>query len=217
MSNEDSFINEVNDEVRREKLFGYIRRYGWIAVLAVIVLVGGATWNELRKASARADAEARGDAVLAALDAEDAAARAGALSDIEAEGNAAAVLAMLAAAHSEAGDSPDAALDRLDALAGDPELAPLYRDLAALKAVLLRANDLEPATQLERLAPLTAPGAPYRPLALEAMALAHVSAGDTEAALAILTDLVSDSEASQDLRRRATQLIVALGGSLDAG
>ena len=166
----------------------------------------------------RISAQALGDAVLEALEQGDTAARAASLSAIPAEGDAAALLAMLAAA--QGADDPAAraaALDRLDALAGDPALRPVYRDLAILKSVLLRGEDLAPQDRIDRLAPLTAPGAPYRALALEATAHAHVAAGDSEAALAVLSDLLADSEATQGLRRRATQLIVALGGSVEAG
>ncbi len=218
VANEDSFINEVTEEVRRERLFGYLRRYGWIAVVLVIILVGGAAFNEWRKAQSRAEAEARGDAVLAALEAETVGARASALTAIDAEGDAAAVLAMLAAAQAEEDQvSRDAALDRLDALAADPDIAQVYRDLAVLKSVSLRGDALPPEERLARLSALTIPGAPYRPLAQEASAHAHVAAGDTEAALEILTDLLADAEVTQGLRNRVSQLIVALGGELDAG
>ena len=36
MSETDSFIDEVNEEVRRDRLYGALRRYGWIAILAVL-------------------------------------------------------------------------------------------------------------------------------------------------------------------------------------
>ena len=38
MSDTDSFIDEVSEEVRRDKLFGYIRKYGWIAITSVLLL-----------------------------------------------------------------------------------------------------------------------------------------------------------------------------------
>ena len=56
MSDTDSFIDEVNEEVRRDRFYFMLKRYGWIAVLAVILLVGGAAWNEYQKAQARAEA-----------------------------------------------------------------------------------------------------------------------------------------------------------------
>ena len=71
MSNTDSFIEEVTEEVRRDRLYALMRRYGWIAVLAILLLVGGAAWNEWRKAQAQARAAAFGDAILAALAASD--------------------------------------------------------------------------------------------------------------------------------------------------
>jgi hypothetical protein len=67
VSDTDSFINEVTEEVRREKLFGYLRRYGWIGVACVLLLVGGAAFNEYRNAQARDAAQATGDALLGAL------------------------------------------------------------------------------------------------------------------------------------------------------
>ena len=38
MSDTDSFIDEVNEEVRRDRFYFMLKRYGWIAVLAVILL-----------------------------------------------------------------------------------------------------------------------------------------------------------------------------------
>lgn len=216
MANEDSFINEVSDEVRRERLYGYFRRYGWIAIAAVVVLVGGAAFNEWRKASARADAQALGDAVLGALEANDPAARAEALGTLTAEGPGAAILAMITAAENVEAGERDAAITRIEAIAGNGTIDPLYRELAVLKLVQLRGDALPPADRRAQLEPLTAPGAPYRPLALELVALSHIDEGETEAALAVLNDILADGETPQGLRRRASQLIVALGGSLSA-
>jgi fermentation-respiration switch protein FrsA (DUF1100 family) len=42
VSDTDSFIDEVTEEVRRDRLFGLMKRYGWIAALAVLLIVGGA-------------------------------------------------------------------------------------------------------------------------------------------------------------------------------
>ena len=49
MSLNDSFIQEVSDEVRRDRLFGLFRRYGWVAACLILFLVGGAGINEWRK------------------------------------------------------------------------------------------------------------------------------------------------------------------------
>jgi len=216
VSSEDSFINEVSEEVRRDRLYALMRRYGWIAISAIVLLVGGAAYNEWRKATERASAEALGDAVLSALELEDPQARVAAVQALVAEGNGDAVLAMIAAAEAAQGDDRSDAIDRLRAVAQDPGIDPLYRDLAALKSVMLEGSEASNDDRLARLLPLTAPGAPYRPLALEAMALTHIDDGDTDTALEVLNEILADGETTEGLRRRASQLIVALGGALSA-
>ena len=68
MSNPDSFIEEVTEEVRRDRLFAAFRKYGWIGGLVVLGIVGGAAWNEWQKSQAAARAQGFGDAMLEALD-----------------------------------------------------------------------------------------------------------------------------------------------------
>jgi hypothetical protein len=63
---------------------------------------------------------------------------------------------------------------------------------------------------------MAAPGAPLRLLAEEQLALIEIEAGDTEAALTRLNSILADSELTAGLRRRASQLIVALGGEIEA-
>lgn len=216
MSNQDSFIDEVTEEVRRDRLFAYFRRYGWIAIALVILIVAGAAWNEWRKADARAEAQARGNAILAAAEAEDAGARLAAIRSLEAGVPADAVTTLLAATTAIEAEGEAAAYETLVALSANPELPQLYRDLATLKAAMLGAEVVSPSERITLLEPLTSPGHTFRSLALEQTAIAHVEAGDRDAALGILTDLVGDADASEGLRRRSLQLIVALGGSMDA-
>ncbi len=216
MSNTDSFIDEVTEELRRDQLFRLIRRYGWIAVLLVLVLVGGAAFIEFRKAREAAAAQTFGDSVLTALNADDPAARVTALQDVGAEGDKAAVLALLAAAEELAAGNREAAAETLSLAALDANLPMVYRQLAEFKLILIQSADLPPAERLTRLESLAAPGAPFRLLAEEQMALAEIDAGDTDAALSRLQAIIADQGVTAGLRRRASQLIVALGGTLDA-
>lgn len=209
MSETDTFIDEVSEEVRRDKLYALMRKYGWIAVLLVVLMVGGAAYNEWRKASDRSAAQSLGDAILAAEEQADPAERAAALSAIDATGDAAAVVAMLTAADGEAG------VDALRALADDANADPLYRDLAQLKLVSNTGSGLDTAARRARLEPLAIPGAPFRVLAEEQLALVEVDEGQPDAAITRLKALLVDDEASGALRRRASQLIVALGGTLE--
>lgn len=218
MANEDSFINEVTEEVRRDRLFALIRRYGWIAVLLVVIIVGGAAWNEWRKADARATAEEQGDAVIAALEAETAEARAEALQALDqpATPSGQAVVGLLTAAAEHEAETPEAAAETLDDLAADASLPQVYRDLAVIKRVMT-SKDLSPEDRIARLEPLAVPGNPFRLLAIEQRAFAEAELGDTDAAMASLQGILDDAETTEDLRRRARQLIVALGGLIEQG
>lgn len=212
MANRDSFIDEVTEEVRRDRLYAMFRRYGWVGALVIVLLVGGAAVNEYLKAQARAEAEALGDALLAALETPDETARAEALAAIDASDNARAeaLVALLSAGAGEGG------ADRLWAISEDPGLPPLWRDVAALKAAVASAGEMPAADLIARLEPLALPGAPYRLLALEQIALAELARGETGAALDVLNEIAADAATGQGLRQRVLQLIVALGGDPEA-
>jgi hypothetical protein len=222
VSTPDSFIEEVTEEVRRDRLYGWLRRYGWIAVLLVLLAVGGAAFNEWRKAQAQAAAQTFGDAVLAALDAGDPAARAAALSAVDpgtAGGDAGrrAVLALLRASEAQRAGDTAAALEIYAGMEAQADLPSSYRQMAALKRVMLGGSGIPAAERETTLAGLSAPDQPFRPLALEQIALLRIEAGERDAALEILRDLLDEPEATQGLRARAQQLIVALDGTPEAG
>ncbi len=212
MSNSDSFFNEVQEELRRERAVRLLKRYGWIAVLLVVLVVGGTAWNEWRKAQDRASAEAFGDAVLAALDNNASADRVEALSQIETTG-AQAGLVQLLRAGALMDEDRAAALEALNVAANDSALPDAYRQLATLKRVIAGGRDIPLDERAQLLAGLSQPGQPMRPIALEQSALLELEQGNTERAIEILTDLLSQSDVTDALRRRATQLITALGGS----
>ncbi len=218
MSNQDSFINEVTEEVRRDRLYAMYRRYGWIAVLAVVLVVGGAAFNEWRKAGARAEAEAAGDAVLSAFQVEGAAARADALAAVEpgdSAGRSAVLTLAQATALVEAGDSGEA-VTLLETLSIDPGAPGLYQELATLKAAIVGAGIVDPETRIQRLSGLVSTGSAFSLLALEQIALAEVEAGNTDAAIETLREILIDANVTQDLRRRASQLMVSLGAPQSA-
>lgn len=217
MSNPDSFIDEVTEELRRDRLFAAIRRYGWIVILAVVLIVGFAAWNEWSKARETARAQAFGDALIAALGIEERADRRAALDALgagaAAEPGRRGLLNLLMAADALEGGERQAALDALAAVAADAALPLSYRQLATYKRVAAATEAEIPLAERQALiAPLTAPGAAFRPLALEQQALLLLEAGDREGAVAGLTALLFEPDLSEALRSRVQQLIVILGG-----
>lgn len=217
MSDTDSFIEEVTEEVRRDKLFQMMRRYGWIAILAVVLLVGGAGWREYQKAQATAAAQAFGDAMLTALEPVESADRVAALSAITAPGpGGEAVLQMLIAAETGSSGDDASAVAQLQAVADNPDVPGIYRQIASYKALTRGFRTLDVQTRQAGFEALAIPGQPLRLLAEEQLALIEIETGRSSAALDRLQRLIQDSEVTSGLRRRASQLIVALGGTPDA-
>ena len=215
MSNPDSFIDEVTEAVRRDRLFAMFRRYGWIGAVLVLGVVGGSAWIEWSKARATARAEAFGDAVLDATDIGAPEDRAAALAAIAADGGQLALRALLIAsdASAEAGADKTAALAALDGLAADASQPQVYRDLAVLRRVMLAGADMAAADRRAALETITAPGRAFRTLAEEQLAYILIEEGQTDAAIAALAALMQDQEAPSGLRGRAGQVITALGGT----
>ncbi len=215
MSNTDSFIDEVTEDLRRDKLFAQFRKYGWIGAVVIVAIVGGAAWTEWTRAQDRATAQAFGDAVLSALEETDDTARLDALAAIDVPENGAPLIGLLTAAEATAADQTDAALAALRALADTPETPQVYRDLANLRLLLLGGDALSYEDRLARIEALSTPGAPFRQIAREQQALLMIEQGETDAAITLLTDIAEDANSTIGQRQRAAQLVVALGGSLE--
>ncbi len=217
MSDSESFIDEVTEELRRDRLFSLMRRYGWIPLVIILALVGGAAWFEWQRSSARAEAEARGDAVLAALEAEEGEARLSALEGLEADGEFAAVLDLLKAAEAQSAEDPKGAAETLLGVANDASLPQPWRDLAGLKAVMLGAEAVEPDTRKDLLDRIAASASPMARMAREQQVYLLIETGDREAALAAAQALVEEDGLSRGLQERLLQVIVALGGKPEEG
>lgn len=215
MSDTDSFIDEVTEEVKRDRLFATMRKYGWIAVLLVLLIVGGTAWREYRIASEESAAQQFGDDILAALDADDESARIAALQGVEGGATGAdAILQMLIAAEEGSAGNDAEAVARLQAVAANDEVPGIYRQIASYKALTRGAEVLSAEDRRAGFEALAVPGQPLRLLAEEQLALIEVEQGETEAAVTRLTRITEDSEVTAGLRRRATGLIVALGGTV---
>ncbi|MBT0957162.1 tetratricopeptide repeat protein [Alphaproteobacteria bacterium KMM 3653] len=215
MSDSDSFIEEVSEEVRRERLYGFVRRYGWIAILAVLAIVAGAAYTEYSRSQAEAEAQSFGDALLDALETEDPAERAAAITGVETPAEAAPIVALLAAAEAQANEDTAAAANALRSIAEDGETPQIYRDLAGLKLALLGDEALPEDERKALLERLATPGAPFRPLALEQLLYITVQTAEPEEAIEAARTLLQEPEISDGLRERVSQVILALGGEAE--
>lgn len=213
MSETDSFIEEVTEEVRRDKLFAVMRKYGWIGVVGVLAIVGGATYNEFSKSQKTARSQAFGDSVLNAVDQSDAAARITALGAITAPTkDGTVVVSLLEAAEAATKGDVAASTTVLSKVSNTEDVSAQYRDLAFFKQ-LIRTGEGALSTEERRLGldELAAPGNPLRLLAEEQIALIDLADANPEAAISRLSAILEDADLTQGLRQRVTQLMIALG------
>ncbi len=215
MSESDSFITEVSEEVRRDKLFAFLRRWGWALGLAILAIVGGTAFIEWQKHQREQAAQVSGDAIRSALDLADPAARAEALATLAEGDSGAPLVARFARAGSlvEAGEAA-AAGEALAKIAADPHAPELYRSLARLQRVMVLGDALDPSERLAALDTLTVADSPFRAIGLEQRALVHLETGDTPRATEDLRAVLLDPGASDAQQGRVQQLLVAIGGDV---
>ncbi len=205
-------FREVDEEVRAERARTLWQKYGVLvvgaAVLAVLAVGGFQFWKHMQAESA-AEASLRLEEA-AALAAEDKPADAAAVfAALAAEGGGAGLLARFgeAAELARQGDA-DAALARYGALAADEDAAPVYRDLARLFRGMIELDAGRPEAAIAALDGFS--GA-LRYSAAETVAAARAALGETTAAIAGFKALADDPEAPAGVRRRAAEMLAALG------
>lgn len=209
-------FDEIEEDLRKERAKKLWDRYGWIVLAAAGVIVLGVAgwrgwqWHQHRQATAAAE---RYLAAAATADRGDASAAVEAFAALSADAPAGyRMLARLreAGAKAKLGQTGEA-VALYEALAADPAAPPLYRGLATLLAVLHQADSGDPRVLADRLAPLAAAGAPFRHSAMELQAVLAERRGDRAEAQRLLKSLAEDRGAPEGVRRRAGQMLAALG------
>ena len=212
MSDTDSFIDEVSEEIRREKLFKTFRKYGWIGVALVVIVVGGTGYREYSRAAEKTASETFGSSVLAALQENDPSARVAQLDTITApNASAGAMIAMLQAAELASDKDGAGAAAKLEAAAVSGDLDQMYRDILNFKRLTVVESGIDAGERRMGFEQLATPGNPLRLLAEEQLALLDLAASDSAAAVNRLSMILEDAELTQGLRQRAGQLMIALG------
>lgn len=212
----DQFIEEVDEELKRERYMDLWRKYGTYIVAAVLVVViavaGVVGWRQYQS-------NQRTQAGLAFLEAQrlaeqgkktEALAAFKAAEKVGTAGYRELARFREAAALAQQGNEA-AAAGIYDSIARDQSADRLFRDLALLLYALNVADRAEPKALIERLKPLTEKAQPWRFSALELTALLQRRRGDTAAAKEIYRKLADDDNAPGKLRTRAAEFLAVIG------
>ncbi len=207
-------FREIDEELRRDNLLKLWSRYGrYIVALGVLVLVaagGVVAWRDHQLSERRAQSLRYASGLSLAREGKPAEA-AKVFAAVAQEGGGYATLASFEAAEllAKSGDHKGAvaAYNRIAATSGRD---PIFRDLAVLLSVMQGTPEGDPHSVIDRLAPMTVAGNPWRSTALELSAGARVVSGDNSGALAVYKTLADDLAAPQGLRARAAEMAAAL-------
>lgn len=206
MAQENEFFREVNEDYRRDQIAKIWKHYSGLIVALALLAVGGVGgwryWQHTQvvraeTASTQFDAAAKlaqggkseeADKAFAAL-----------RSDAPAGYR---LLADFRAAAETGKRDPVAAAAAYDKLAADTTLGDGMRDLARLRAALLRLDGSDPAAALTSLQGLAAPNSTFRHSAREMLGLAALKRGDYEGAGRWFDQIAGDTDTPQGLRQR---------------
>jgi hypothetical protein len=213
---QDTFLREVDEELRRERVNTFFARYTWHLVAAVVLFlaaIGGVIWWQNKE---QANRGLEGEALLEAIQKAEVGnrpaslAKAQEISDSGADGYRVAASFLKASNEAEAGNAAAAAAT-LRAIAEDEDLAEPYRQAALIRQTLLEYDRLQPQAVIQRLGPLARPGQPWFGTAGELVAIAHLRLRQNDRAGQLFARIARDETVPSSIRTRAVQMAGSLG------
>lgn len=211
-------FNEVDEEVRRERLKRLWDRYGIILIaLAVLLVAGIGAWRGYEWWQGK-KAEAAGtqfeQAVTLSEQGKQKEAEA-AFAKLAAEAPSGyQTLAQFRAAAGLVKSKPEEAIKAYDKLATDPAISSTLQDLAIVRSALLQVDKV-PFDQLKRkLEPVAQDGRPFRATARELLALSAWGHKDYTQAQSYVDSLMADPQTSPAMRSRVQLLASLIAGTV---
>lgn len=212
---QEVLLREVDEAMRKDQLGSAAKRYGWLIggglLLAMLAFGGYLLWQDNREGKL----ETASDTLVTTLDkleagqieeAEDD------LAKLAAGDTATAVSAKMARAAIALRDNRQKeAVALFDEIAADADAPKPYRDLANLRSVATRFEEMEPQQVVDRLKPLATPGNPWFGSAGELVAMAYLKQGKQDLAGALFAAIAKDEDVPETLRARTRQMAGLLG------
>jgi hypothetical protein len=214
---DDSFIREVNEELRHDQLRNAWNRFGnyliAAAILVVLATVGYRGWEYYTTSQAAGS----GDSYLAAVELAERGEHGAAIASLrELSQNGygeypALARLRIAAEYAREGETMEA-IEEYDAIVADSEIDAALRSVARLRAGLLSVDVQNYEQVSERLTPLATAGGQYRSLAREALGVAALEAGMEREAAEWFGQIASDADAPAAVKSRAGIMLDMLAG-----
>jgi hypothetical protein len=206
VSENESFIDEVTEEVRRDKLYLLLKRYGWVPVILIIIVILTSIFIEIRNNAKVIEAENLGDLLANSLSG-DTEVKAILSNDISSTPKSLIAL-LLEAKILENKLEYQPAIAAYETVLDREEIPTSLRDFVKFKLVLLVKDDSIRVKKL--IGDLINPDGSFYRLALEQKVLIEIGEKRWNEAIANLNLILADPDVSQGMISRATQIKKAI-------
>ncbi len=214
--NNEAFLREVDDELRRDQMMTFWERYGRWTIAGIVVALAafaGFLYWQHRQTEA---AGLQGEQLQTAYDA---------LGNTQPD-QAATTLAPIAASNRDgykalalmtqadillSKQQDKAAAAKFAGIVADTSIAQPFRDLALIRQTTAEFDALKPQVVIERLRPLAVAGNPYFGSAGELVAMAYLNSGRKDLAGQMFGQIAKDETVPETIRQRAVQMAGSMG------
>ena len=212
----ETFVREVDENLRRDQLEDFFKRYGtWLIIAVVLFLAasGGFIWwkqHEVQRSAGQVEKLAAIYKDIGSSKTDQAPQQ---LEDLSKSGSKAVRASALFARAALALQQNDnkLAVATYKSIAEDSRLPQAYRDAALVRQTSLEFDQIQPADVIVRLEPLSKPGEPWFGSAGEMTALALAKQGKRREAGQLYAAIGKDPGVPQTIRARAIQVAGSLG------
>lgn len=215
----ESFVREVDENLRRDQMAERAKRYGGVVAVAVVLFLIAVAcylyWQHRQRLEAEAGTEQLAGALqdIGSNKMATAPAQLDVLRQADVEGVKATAGLTRASLALQQGNRKLASTIYAE-IAADTSLSQAFRDVALVRGTALDYDSLKPDEVIARLQPIAEPGQPFFGSAGEMVGMALIAKGQKSAAAQLFAKIAADKGVPESLRSRAVQVAGSLG--LDA-
>ena len=214
---DESFIREVEEELRSDQLKNFWDRYKYFVIGGAIAIVVGTAGYRYWQYHTQSVAAASGDRFLEAVELSGDDKHDEAIAKLETlakdgSGQYPALSKLRLAGELAAKGDAEKAIAAFDAIANDSGFDQTLRDIAKVRAGLLLVDHGTPDQVADRLEAMAGTGQHFRHSAREGMGLAAYKAKKYDDALKWFALIEQDNEAPQGVRQRVQIMLSLLAG-----
>lgn len=212
----ETFVREVDENLRRDQLRDFFNKYGNWLIAAVVLFLGSSAafiwWQQHQAQRAQGQVEELAQIYqdIGSGDTTKAPQQLDGLSKSSSKAVRASAQFARAALALQQNDSK-AAVAIYNSIASDSSLPQPYRDAALIRQTAIEFDDLKPEQVIARLGSLAKPGEPWFGTAGEMTGLALIKQGKNQEAGQLFATIAKDQSVPEPIRNRAAEVASSLG------